>query len=742
MSELLVPGIGILGVLVGALVVWLLVRSRTAAQLEAAVSKAEAGFQGELVLLRERVRAADETRQVEQASHSELKRQVEDLRDDLDDARDDAAKLTERASRVPALEAEISGITEQLRLSGQEVLRSSTEAAQKGQAVTLLTTQFNDLEMEAAALSGKLALASTALNAANERKAALEEQTARLPLIEGKLAQVEQELAEVSARFAELRESGGAQISRLTAEVAAEREALALVREELARVKVDREASDAEVNRIAASLNAANERKAALEEQVIRVPALEGKLARVEQELADMGGSFAELRETGGAQVSKLTAEVAAEREAHALARGELARVQVARESADAAVNRLNGELTEMRTRLESERDGAAEKIILLLQAKEALTDQFKSLANDILEEKSKRFAEQNQVTLGQLLDPLKTQLTEFKGKVEEVYVQEGKDRSALSEQVRQLVGLNQALSQDAKNLTLALKGSAKTQGNWGELVLERVLEASGLRKSFEYHVQESQTREDGTRAQADVIINLPEERRLVVDAKVSLVAYEQHIIAETDEDRALAVRRHLDSVRTHIKGLSGKQYQTLYGLKSLDFVLMFVPIEPAFMMAVTHDNDLFMDAWDRNVLLVSPSTLLFVVRTVAHLWRQEAQSRNAQDIAKRGAELYDRLVGFVEDLQTVGTRLSQAQTAYDSAHKKLSTGKGNVIRQAEILRGLGVKPNKALPSPLVEGAADPEELSVVEGLATVAGEDSARGLALGGPSMTDVLSK
>ena len=651
MNELLVPGIGILGVLVGALVVWLLARSRTAAQLDAAVSKAEAGFQGELVLLRERVRAADETRLVEQASHNDLKRQAEDLRDDLDDARDDAAKLTERASRVPALEAEISGITEQLRLSGQEVLRFSTEAAQKGQAVTLLTTQLNDLEAGTAALTGKLALGSAALSAANERKAALEEQTARLPLIEA-------------------------------------------------------------------------------------------KLARVELELADVGARFAELRETSGAHVSRLTAEVAAEREAHALARGELARVKVVRESADAEVNRLNGELTEMRTRLESERDGAAEKLVLLLQAKEALTDQFKSLANDILEEKSKRFAEQNQVTLGQLLDPLKTQLTEFKGKVEEVYVQEGKDRSALSEQVRQLVGLNQALSQDAKNLTLALKGSAKTQGNWGELVLERVLEASGLRKGFEYHVQESQTREDGTRAQADVIINLPEERRLVVDAKVSLVAYEQHIIAETDEDRALAVRRHLDSVRTHIKGLSGKQYQTLYGLKSLDFVLMFVPIEPAFMMAVTHDNDLFMDAWDRNVLLVSPSTLLFVVRTVAHLWRQEAQSRNAQDIAKRGAELYDRLVGFVEDLQTVGTRLSQAQTAYDFAHKKLSTGKGNVIRQAEMLRGLGVKPNKALPAPLVEGAADQDELLVVEGLATVAGENAARGLALGGPAMADVLSK
>lgn len=328
-------------------------------------------------------------------------------------------------------------------------------------------------------------------------------------------------------------------------------------------------------------------------------------------------------------------------------------------------------------------------------------------MASDILEEKSKRFAEQNQETLGQLLTPLRNQLSEFKGKVEEVYVQEGKDRSALSEQVKQLVGLNQALSEDAKNLTRALKGEAKTQGNWGELVLERVLEASGLRKGHEYVVQDSQVREDGSRAQPDVVIYLPEERRLVVDAKVSLVAYEQHISAESDEDRALSVRRHLDSVRAHIKGLSDKKYQALYGLQSLDFVLMFVPVEPAFMMAVTHDSNLFMEAWDRNVLLVSPSTLLFVVRTVAHLWRQEAQSRNAQDIAKRGAELYERLHDFVKDLETVGNRLSQAREAYDSAHKRLATGKGNVIRQAEMLRELGVKPTKTLAVTLIEVAND-----------------------------------
>ena len=360
---------------------------------------------------------------------------------------------------------------------------------------------------------------------------------------------------------------------------------------------------------------------------------------------------------------------------------------------------------------LTQERNQSQEKMALLQNAREELTLQFKNLANDILEEKSKRFSEQNQQSLGQLLDPLKTKLQEFQGKVEQVYVQEGKDRSALAEQVRQLMELNKTVSQEANNLTKALKGSNKTQGNWGELVLERVLESSGLRKGEEYDVQESHTLEDGRRLQPDVVVHLPEDRHLVIDAKATLVAYEDYANAEDDKHREAALKRHLDAVRSHIKGLSDKNYQDLYGLKSLDFVLMFVPIEPAFMLAVTHDRELYMDAWNKNVLLVSPSTLLFVVRTVANLWRQEAQTRNAQDIAKRGADLYDKLAGFVEDMESLGTRLNQAQKDYDGAINKLSTGRGNVIRQAEMLKKLGVKPSKSLPTPMVEIANDAADM-------------------------------
>ncbi len=368
---------------------------------------------------------------------------------------------------------------------------------------------------------------------------------------------------------------------------------------------------------------------------------------------------------------------------------------------------RLSNKVSEMTITLEAERTQTGEKLQLLKDAEEQLSNRFQTLANQILDEKSKKFTDQNQANLNQLLEPLKTKITEFQNKVHDVYVKEGNDRAALAGQVKELMALNSQLSQDAHNLTSALKGQAKAQGNWGEMILERVLEASGLRKGYEYDVQESHTRTDGTRAQPDVVVHLPEDRHLIVDAKVSLTAYEEQASADSDHQRDAALKRHLDSVRSHIKGLSEKNYQQLYGLQSLDFVLMFIPVEPAFMLAVSHDSNLWQDAWKKNVLLVSPSTLLFVLRTVAHLWRQEQQNRNAQEIASRGAELYDKLVGFVDDLLTLGNRLEQAQKAYDGAYNKFTGGKGNVIRQAEMLKGLGIKPTKNLPQDMINTALD-----------------------------------
>ncbi len=417
-------------------------------------------------------------------------------------------------------------------------------------------------------------------------------------------------------------------------------------------------------------------------------------------------------REAGLAQQAQAGAQLAAaqervrglESERLALL-AELQQDRGALQMAQEHASQLQTQLAAQATQLEAERRAAHDKLALLTEAREALSHQFKSLASDILEEKSRRFAEQNQQSLGQLLDPLRSRLADFQGRVEQFYDAEGKQRSALAQQVHQLLQLNQTLSEDARNLTQALKGSTKAQGNWGELILERVLESAGLRKGFEYDVQENHLRADGSRAQPDVVIHLPEDRHLVIDAKASLLAYEEWAHADDEAVRAGAQRRHLDSVRQHIKGLAERNYQQLYALQSLDFVLMFVPIEPAFMLAVTADNQLYSDAWNRNVLLVSPSTLLFVLRTVAHLWRQEAQTRNAQEIAQRGADLYDHLTAFVEELEKVGKSLGQAQDAYHKAFNKLSKNRGNVIRRAEMLKELGIKPAKALPPALVEAA-------------------------------------
>jgi len=379
----------------------------------------------------------------------------------------------------------------------------------------------------------------------------------------------------------------------------------------------------------------------------------------------------------------------------------------------------FQAKIAELNITLDKERTQSQEKLTLLSEAREQLSNQFKALANEILDEKSKKFTDQNQTNLGHLLNPLKQQIADFKTKVEEVYVNEGRDRSVLHEHLTRLMQLNNSLSQDAQNLTLALKGDRKAQGNWGEIILDDVLEKAGLYAGQHYERQGGVKSEDGQfHVIPDVVIGLPGDRHLVVDSKMTLPDYRAFASADNEEDRAAALKRHLTSIRTHIKDLSEKNYQSLYGLKSLDFVVMFVPLEPAFMLAVTNDSELFQQAWDRNVLLVSPSTLLFVVRTVAYLWRQEGLSRNAKEISNRGAELYDKLVNFVADLEDVGKRIGQAQNSYDDARKKFSEGKGNAISQAQKLKELGVKPSKTLPDQWIENALE-EPLAAITSVST-----------------------
>ena len=356
---------------------------------------------------------------------------------------------------------------------------------------------------------------------------------------------------------------------------------------------------------------------------------------------------------------------------------------------------------------LESERKQGLNRIEALNEAKEALTNQFKNLANEILEDKSKRFTEQNAASLDALLKPLQTKLTEFKEQVSNTYGNEARERHALKSEIERLANLNLKMSDETRSLTQALKGDSKVQGNWGELVLESILESSGLRKGEEYVVQDSHTQSDGSRLQPDVVIKLPEGRSLVVDSKVSITAYAKH--AETTDstiaERELAA--HIQSLRQHIQGLSGKNYSSLYGVSSVDFVLMFVPIEPAFLLALKTAPNLYQEALAKNIVLVCPSTLMATLRTVAHLWRQDHQNRNALEIAKQCGNLYDKFVGFVDDLEKLGQRLDQAQTSYHDAFNKLKTGKGNLIRSAEKVRELGVKPAKNLDTSLIESSAN-----------------------------------
>ena len=354
---------------------------------------------------------------------------------------------------------------------------------------------------------------------------------------------------------------------------------------------------------------------------------------------------------------------------------------------------------------LVSERRQALARLESLNEAKEALTAQFKNLANDILEDKSKRFVEQNATSLDALLKPLQTKLTEFKEQVSTSYQNEARERFALKSEIERLSNLNLRMSDETRSLTQALKGDSKVQGNWGELVLESVLESSGLRKGEEFVVQDSHTQADGSRLQPDVVIHLPEGRHLVVDSKVSITAYARYAEALTPEIGQAELNLHIQSIRQHMQGLSSKNYSALHGLGAIDFVLMFIPIEPAFIAAMKAAPNLQDEALAKNIVLVCPSTLMATLRTVAHLWRQDQQNRNALEISRQCGALYDKFVGFVEDLQKLGQRLEQAQSSYHDAFGKLKSGKGNLIRAAEKVRALGVKPSKLIDNRLIETA-------------------------------------
>ncbi|MCX6158079.1 MAG: DNA recombination protein RmuC [Ignavibacteriae bacterium] len=335
---------------------------------------------------------------------------------------------------------------------------------------------------------------------------------------------------------------------------------------------------------------------------------------------------------------------------------------------------------------------------------------EFENLANRILEEKSLKFTEQNKTNIDQILKPLSDRIKGFEDKVDKVYSEDLKDRATLLSQIKTLQDLNQRVSDEANNLTKALKGESKTQGNWGEFILESILEKTGLVKDREFVVQESITNEDGKRYQPDVIIKLPDDRNIIVDSKVSLKDYEVFCSTDNDEERKRALASHISSVRNHIKGLSLKKYQDLYGIQSLDFVIMFMPIEPALSITAQGDINIWNDAFENNIVIVSPSTLLATLRTIANIWKQEYRTRNVLDIAKQSSLLYDKFVGMYSDLLEVERKFDAARESLDSSMKKIKTGRGNLISQVEKIKHLGITTAKSLPADLTAEAFEEDE--------------------------------
>lgn len=347
-----------------------------------------------------------------------------------------------------------------------------------------------------------------------------------------------------------------------------------------------------------------------------------------------------------------------------------------------------------------TEQKGEVEKL------QEKFTKEFENLANKILEEKSLKFTERNEKNIKNILSPLNEKIQLFEKKVEESQKENISIHSALKEQLQNLQTQNLKITQEAENLTKALKGDSKMQGNWGELVLERVLEKSGLEKDREYSVQQSFTREDGSRVLPDVIINLPDGKKMIVDSKVSLTDYERYINAE-EEFQEKFLKDHINSLRRHVDQLSAKKYEDLYEMESPDFVLMFVPIEPAFAIAINNDNTLYNKAFEQNIVIVTPSTLLATLRTIDSMWNNEKQQRNAIEIARQAGALYDKFEGFVNDLTKVGKKMDDAKSEYKGAMNKLFEGRGNIITSIEKLKKMGAKAKKSLPEPILKRAKE-----------------------------------
>lgn len=357
--------------------------------------------------------------------------------------------------------------------------------------------------------------------------------------------------------------------------------------------------------------------------------------------------------------------------------------------------------------KLSSENENISEKLEVqkkeLLEMQSKLTEQFENIASKILTNNSKFMQEQNKEKLHDILHPFKEKIEKFEKKVDDTHKESIRENQSLKEQINILHKLNKDIGDEAKNLTKALKGESKTQGNWGEYILETILEKSGLQLGLQYSVQDSRVDDEGKRKQPDIVVNLPDSKCIVIDSKVSLVDYEKSSSAESEDERKGHMKAHIQSIKKHIKDLSDKNYSELYGGQSPDFVLMFIPIEPAFNEAIKEEPELYTNAFEKNIIVISTSTLLATLKTIASLWKQENQTKNAMEIARQSGALYEKFVGFTNDLIGVGKKLKDAKNSYDGAMNKLTDGKGNLVRSTEKLKELGARTSKSIADNLLD---------------------------------------
>jgi len=448
---------------------------------------------------------------------------------------------------------------------------------------------------------------------------------------------------------------------------------------------------------------------AVLQERLSRMATLENKLTETEQLVKSTQHDLNTARES----LSHSLAQATGLQAQYNQLKQDLNVEKTTRLFAESNVGTLTTQLATLQKEHDLQQDHAQEQLKLLVDAKQALSDQFKSLANDILEEKSKRFTEQNQNNIGQLLDPLRQRIVEFKNRVEEIHTHDTQQQATLKAELARLSELNRQMTEEAHSLTVAFKGQSKKQGNWGELVLANVLDRSGLRPNIDYKAEKNFQHESGQRQRPDVIVYLPQNKQLIIDAKVSLNAYTRYVNAEDDITRKQALNEHIKAISDRITELSDRAYYDLPGVNSPEMVFMFIPVESAFVEAVKADETLFQKALEKNVLVATPTTLLTSLNIVRQLWRFEEQNAHTAELADRAGKVYKKLISFLSSMEALGNQLDNAKTSFEKAMGQLYTGRDNLLKQAGQFEALGVSIQAQLPEKLVEKAA--LELDYVE---------------------------